>query len=84
MVQNPVEPCSSLVPLSVIEPVEHEPIPGINASPADVSMALNNEGNNLDDANNKPPLIMHIITTCEARDLKIANHITRRWYQFWK
>lgn len=84
MVTAPAEPCSSLVPLSVIEPVAHEPVPGIDASPADVAIALNNEGNNLDDANAKPPLIMHIITTCERRDASVTRHVTRNWYEFWK
>lgn len=81
---SPVEPCSSLVPPSVIEPVAHEPVPGVDATPADVSIALNNEGNNLDDANAKPPMMMHIITTCEARDRRIATKLTARWYEFWK
>ena len=81
---TPAEPCSSLVPQAVIDPVAHVDVPGIDATPADVAVALNNEGNNLDDANAKPPMIMYIIRGCEARDAQIARRVTKSWYEFWK
>lgn len=84
MVRGPASPCSSLVPLSVIEPVAGaELVNPLTGTLQDHQVFGNEQTNNLDDANAKPPLIMSIITGCERRDAETTEDLTKPWYKFW-
>jgi len=83
-VLNNAGPCSDLVPREMWEPVPGAPLPPITATVGEREAFANKQTNNLDDANEKPPAIRHSITGCEARDQRITNSLTARWYEFWK
>lgn len=75
-------PCSDYVPDSLWARTEHAPPPGTSqASHGAFEVA---EAGQLEKANDKPPAIQHIITTCEANKLKAVQRAKRKlepWYK---
>ena len=66
------------------EPVEGAPLVGPEGTIGDHIVFGNEQTNNLDDANADKTTIRTIITGCEERDQRVTEHLTRRWYEFWK
>lgn len=66
------------------EPVEGAIIPNpLTAQVGDWQVFGNEQTNNLDDSNAKPPAIRTIITGCEERDQRIIQELNKPWYKFW-
>lgn len=76
------DPCSEYVPQMLWDRTPHAQPPGTSqASHGQFEVA---EAGQLEKANDKPPAIQHIITTCEANKKKAVERAKKRIEPWWK
>ena len=79
----PAQDCWSYVPSSLVQPTPGAPLPADSSAGAWVTFG-NSQTGQLDQANEKPPAIAHIVTTCEAKHaaaLAKAERDSRPWWR---
>lgn len=76
------DPCSEYVPAEMWQPTPHAQPPGTSqASHANFEVA---EAGQLEKANDKPPAIEHIVTTCETNKKKAVERAKHKLEPWWK